>query len=121
MLRLPVSLVACLDGVTDQRPTSDRVTDEARPVPVPVPVPAHTEPCFMERNRKDVATLETLRTRATHALCLCCTRVVLAHEAWAMPLMLARLRFALLRCACRPLDALFTAFCALCKLTNYKK
>lgn len=66
---------------TDQRPaTSDRtmMTNDAESVPDRAPTRrrrgqtprrraapprAHTEPTFMERNRKDIATLETLRLR----------------------------------------------------------
>ena len=98
MLRL-LMLMLMLMPRDDQRPTSDQTMmpkaclDRAptrrhrgqTPRRPAAPPRTHTEPCFMERNRKDVATLETPALAPTHAprlrtmleLCPLCLHIVL--------------------------------------------
>ena len=113
-------LVACRPATGDRTMTVNDA-ERCRKMPKACPDPprrTHTEPCFMERNRKDAATLET---HAPMRYCaICCASAMLAHEAWVMPLTLAHEALPLFAAVCGLLVLCLRHFMPLCRLTNDK-
>lgn len=114
------------------RPATDRESAPRPPPPRRRAAPRPSEPRFMERNRTDVATLETLRLRIRTRLCaaalrawacarglasLChactpclCFAFVLAHGISQASPCCALLRYAFFAAPFRPLDASLALF-----------
>ena len=136
-LTLSLSLAYTVRPATSDRPvTSDRPprpTNEAmkrisdRPDRGQTPRPYRTVLYGAQSHRRSHARNPTLATahaplRFTLASRgLCCATLALAHGVSRLHFVLARLGFSLSLPRFRPLDAPLALFCALCKLTSYKK